>query len=93
MSEYKKVPTVYAVWKALKAAHPELKVFSSYSAPDGDQFGNPNVCRMMTEYGFNGTDFPIMGAETTWDRDSENPHKRPNEQHKYWLCVGKEFES
>lgn len=88
MTEYKKIPTTYETWKAINISHPELKVFSSYSAPDGDCFGNPDKCEMMTEYGFDGCDYPIIGARTTWDRDSEKPYKRTNESHSYWLCIG-----
>jgi hypothetical protein len=28
-----------------------------------------------------------MGASTRWDIDREQPHKRLNESHDYWLCV------
>lgn len=93
MMEYKRVPTSESVWLAVKSQHANLKVFSSYSAPQGDYFGNPDVCRMLTEYGFENCDYPTIGAETTWDRNSHEPIKRENEQHKYWLCIGiKEIE-
>ncbi len=79
------------VWAVIRAAHPELKVFSSYSAPDGDHFGDPSVCKMMTEYGFPGADCPIVGAESTWEKHP-NGHTRVNEKHSYWICVGVEEE-
>ena len=86
--EYKKIPTTPEVWAVIKARHHnDLMVFSSYSAPDGDQFGNPDEGRMMTEYGFINADLPLMGADTRWDIDREKPHKRLNERHEYWLCV------
>ena len=87
MNDYKKIPTSAEVWAVIRARHPELKVFSSYSAPDGDQFGNPDVCKMMTVYGFDGCDFPVIGAETTWDRSPENNYERLNERHIYWICI------
>ena len=87
MSEYIRIPTSPEVWAVIKVSHPNLKVFSSYSAPDGDSFGNPDECKMMTEYGFEGCDYPIIGAETTWDKKRDKPYERLNEEHIYWLCV------
>jgi hypothetical protein len=86
MIEYKKIPTSAEVWAAIKARHPELKVFRSYSAPEGDSFGNPDECKMMTEYGFDGCACPIIGAETTWDKSHDKPY-RLNERCSYWVCV------
>ena len=83
---HQKIKTTFNVWAATKNSHPELKVFSSYSAPDGDMFGDPDICVMMTEYGFNNSDYPIIGAKTTWDRVT-NSIKRTNEKTEYWLCV------
>jgi len=89
MNNYKKITTTPEVWAVIRASHPELKVFSTYSAPEGDQFGDPDVCKMMTEYGFDGCNYPIIGAETTWDRDPDpKSYKRQNEKTIYWLCVG-----
>lgn len=94
MSDYRRVPTSTEVWAVIRARHPELRVFGSYSAPDGDQFGNPGQGRMTTSLGFDGHDFPIIYAQTTWDIDREHPHKRINEKNEYWLCIGiKEIES
>jgi len=87
MCDYKKIPTSPEVWAVIKAAHKELCVFSSYSAPDGDLYGNPDKSRMMTEYGFRGCNCPIMGAETTWDKNPDKPHERINEHSNYWLCA------
>ena len=86
--EYKRVKTTAEVWAVIRASHPELKVFSSYSAPDGDQYGNPDICKMMTEYGFPQCDIPIIGAETIWDKDPSDSYIRTNEETEYWLCVG-----
>ena len=84
MSDYRKIPTSAEVWAAIKAKHPELRVFSSYSASDGDPYGNPNKCTMMTEYGFDGCGCPLMGAETTWYK---NYDELSDKKHVYWLCV------
>jgi len=67
-----------------------LEVFSSYSNPTGND-GFSAQSQMMTEYGFNGADTPIIGARTTWDDAGEN-YSRINEKHEYWLCVAKEKE-
>ena len=86
--KYKKIPTSYEVWLSIKKQHlNQLKLFSSYSAPDGDYFGDIKTGVMMTEYGFDGASCPIMGAETKWDIDREHPYKKVNERHEYWLCV------
>lgn len=88
MSAYNRVETTYEVWAAIKKAHPELAVFSSYSAPGGDFFGNPEEGKMFTSYGFRGQDYPIMEAETTWDINSDK--SRINEKHQYWLVCPRE---
>lgn len=86
--EYKKIPTTPEVWAVIRARHHnDLVVFSSYSAPDGDYFGNHNEGRMMTEYGFQGADCPLMGVDTRWNIDHDKPYNRINERHEYWLCV------
>lgn len=86
MSDYITIPTSAEVWAVIKARHLELKVFSSYSAPNGDPYGNPDDCRMQTEYGFENADVPIIGAETKWEKDPECDYKRVNESTHYWLC-------
>jgi hypothetical protein len=86
--EYKKVITSYDVWSAIRKNHTELKVFGSYSAPNGDYFGDTSQGKMITSYGFENSDYPIIEAETVWDIDREQPYKRINESHKYWLCIG-----
>jgi len=88
MSEHRKIKTSYEVWKSIKDEHKDLVVFSSYSAPDGDMYGDPEECVMKTEYGFDGFDYPLIGAKTVWDKNYEEPHKRDNEVHIYWLCIG-----
>ena len=50
--------------------------------------GNTSMCKMYTEYGFRDADAPLIAAQTTWEIDSNQPGKRINEVHIYWLCVG-----
>ena len=77
MSGYKKVQTSCYVYEIIREIHKELKVFSTTS-------GN---CRMLTEYGFDGHEYPIIGTEKTWIKNHNVPSERINEQHSYWLCV------
>lgn len=89
MSEYKRIKTTPEVWAVIRASHPNMQVFSSYSDPDGRAFGGPGEKGCMeTAYGFDGQDFPTLAARTTWDIDPEQHYKRINEAHEYWLCVG-----
>lgn len=81
----KRIPTNYKVWNTIKSEHKDLVLLNSYSAADGDIYGGPERCKMITEYGFKGCDSPIMGAETTWDRNIEEPHTVENEINEYWL--------
>ena len=87
MKDYSLVITSYEVWKAIHTQHPELRVFGSYSAPNGNEFGNLNKGMMFTSYGFPQSDYPIMEGQTTWDIDREHPEIRMNEVHEYWLCI------
>ena len=85
MSDYIKVPTSAEVWAVIKARHGNsLAVFESFSNPDGSFMGN---CRpeMMTVYGFHDSAFPLMGARTTWETQTDG--KRGNERTEYWLCI------
>lgn len=84
----KAIPTSPTVWVAILSKHSDdLVVFSSYSAPEGDQLGNPDQGVMDTTYGFRGADCPLMRARSTWDIDRSKPFGRRNEKHEYWLCV------
>lgn len=86
--DYRVVETSAEVWAVIRARHPEMRVFGSYSAPDGDYLGGgTSVGTMFTSYGFAGHDFPVIEARTTWDIDRERPAERINEQHRYWLCL------
>ena len=86
-AEYRRLPTSEAVWVAIQARHgSELRVFSSYSFPEGNRFGDPAKAVMETEYAFPGARWPLLGASTTWDvADTTNP--RQSERTEYWLYV------
>lgn len=84
MSDYKRVKTSPEVWAVIRARHPEMVVFGSYSAPDGDFYVNQSIGKMFTSFGFRGHDYPVIEVETTWDIVGL---KRENEKHDYWLCL------
>lgn len=73
------------VWAVIRARHPELKVFGTYSDPSGGR--NPDRGMMFTSYGFPNANFPLIEAETVWEIDHEKPSNRINEKHTYWLCI------
>ena len=83
------VSTSAEVWAVIRARHfPQLKVFSSFSDPDGTFQGGPgDKGRMETTYGLEGADYPLIGARTTWTIDREKPYRRMNEQHEYFLFI------
>jgi hypothetical protein len=87
MDDYIKVPTSPEVWAVIRARHTELVVFGSYSAPQGDRYGNTNTGEMRTSYGFHDCYMPIIEARTTWRINREKPHERIDEKHEYWLCI------
>lgn len=78
MMEHKKIPTTNEVWACIRIAHPELKVFSTSSRPDEGY--------MFTAYCLPNMDYPLIAADTTWER-GEKDYERVNEQHKFWLCI------
>lgn len=86
--DYKKFPTTEKVWDAIRLAHPDMGLFSTFTAMDGSPFVTPGTGAAMTEWGFRDGDFPVIGARTTWDIDWENDTGRSNEKTAYWLCVG-----
>lgn len=91
MADYIKIPTSPEVWAVIRARHPELKPFSSFSDPDGTFNGGPGERgRMETSYGFPNADFPILEASTTWIIDHAQPSSRIEQKNEYWLCIGKQ---
>ena len=87
MKDYNLIPTSAEVWAVIKARHhAELRVFASYSDPEGEYFGHTRGT-METSYGFANADYPLMEAHTTWDIYPQTPYKRLNEKHEYWLCI------
>ena len=85
---YERIPTSPEVWAVIRARHPEMLVYGSYSAPNGDPHGDSSRGEMRTSYGFRGANCPVIEARTTWTISPEAPHERFNEHHEYWLCVG-----
>lgn len=85
--EYRKIATSAEVWAVIRARHKDLVVFGSYSAPDGDQFGDMSIGRMDTSYGFRNSDYPLIEASTTWTIDHDQRHNRIDEITEYWLCI------
>lgn len=86
MSKTMRIATSAEVWAVIRARHPDMVVFGSFSDPDGS-FSGGSRGQMMTEYGFRNCEIPLLRAETTWDIGPEGSHERLNEQHKYWLSV------
>lgn len=74
----KKIPTTDQMyWQILKDHHPsDLSVYSTATYPGGSRY-------VETVWCFKGSEFPLVGALTTWD--SENDGKRENEKHEYWM--------
>lgn len=88
MSEYRRVSTSAEVWAVIRARHPDLCVFESFSDPNGAFNGGSGLTgRMETALGFRGEDYPLIAAKTTWGINPDEPYKRMNERHEYWLCL------
>jgi len=86
--DYIKIVTNKDVWQSIKNVHhKQLKVFSSYSATEGDRFCDPDLAVMETSYGLKDSDYPLMCSRTTWSVNRENLYKRDNETNEYWLYV------
>ena len=78
-ANYGLVTTTFEVWAAIRAAHPEMIVFGSFSDPSNGV--------METSFGFKAGDYPVIKAQTTWEIDSDRPHERIHQAHIYWLCL------
>lgn len=92
MIDYYKKPISADVYNSVRKDHGEdLVVFASFSAPEGDYYGNPERARMLTEWGFEDAACPTIGCETSWDADTEG-YTRENFTAEYWLCVPRDEE-
>jgi hypothetical protein len=81
-------PEVYHVIVARHGA--QLKVYETFSDPDGTFNGGPGERgRMVTSWGYDGCDWPMLKTQNTWEIDPEQPYKRVNEERHYWLCLPK----
>lgn len=89
MTNYVRITTSPEVYHVIFARHSEqLGVFKSFSDPDGTFNGGPGERgRMETAWGFKGCEWPLLYAQTTWDINHEQPHKRINQENHYWLCL------
>ena len=87
MNDCKRITTSLEVWAVLMARHgEELRIYGSYSAPEGEMVGEKLTAVMKTEYAFEDGRWPIMGRRTTWEvGDTTWPRK--SERNEYWLCV------
>jgi hypothetical protein len=95
VTDYVEITTSPEVYHVIFARHGErLKAFETFSDPDGTFHGGPGErgC-MVTVWGFDGCDWPILKAQTVWDIDPEQPHKRLNEERHYWLCLPRRDDS
>lgn len=91
--DYQRISTSAEVWQAIRKQHPEMVVFGSFSAPEGNPYGNPEESVMQTSYGFKHCDYPVIMARTTWRFDPSIPNDRKDEKHEFWLCcANKEVE-
>jgi hypothetical protein len=91
MSDYRSVKTSAEVAAVIRAAHPEMVVFGSFSDPTGGFMGGPcDTGRMETEYGFANHDFPTFRVRTTWAIGENGREIEGSRKHEYWLCIGKE---
>ena len=87
------IPTSAEVIACIRIKHDkDLRVFSSFSDPDGTWQGGPGYHgRMETEYAFAFQSIPLFKIEATWDIPVYG-NKRMNEETKYWLCVAEKEE-
>jgi len=87
--DYVQITTSPEVYHVIFARHHEqLKAFETFSDPDGTFNGGPGeIGRMVTSWGFDGCRWPILKTQARWDIDPDQPHKRINPKHEYWLCL------
>ena len=83
--EWTQVTTSRECHAVIRAAHPDLVAFSSFSDPTGT-YGGGTSARMDTEWGFDGAPIPLVGATVRWEI-VPGSDKRHNETWRFWLCV------
>ena len=67
----------------------ELVAFGSISQPCGNPHGDSTQARMYTDWGFKGSDYPIIALDNTWRHDSDSPGARNDDKRMYYLCVAR----
>jgi len=89
MSDYTRLATSAEVYAVIMARHrDQMAAFATFSDPDGTFNGSSGaVGRMDTVWGIAGSDYPILEIKTRWDIDPEQPHKRVNQTHSYFLLM------
>lgn len=90
MSKIKKIKTTPEVYAVIRASHPELIIFGTYSAPGGSYY-HPDIGIMRTSYGFKESEWPIIEVETRWDIDIDIDTGK-DKVSEYWLYVPNEIE-
>lgn len=95
MSDYKRLVTSAEVYAVIMARHRDkMAAFESFSDPDGTFNGGPGgYGRMDTIWGIAGCDYPILEIQTHWRIDPEQPHKRLDQAHQYFLLMAEKEES
>jgi hypothetical protein len=94
MSDYTRLVTSAEVYAVIMAKHrDQMASFATFSDPDGTFYGGCGVGRMDTVWGIAGCDYPILEIQTRWDIDPDQPHKRVNQTHSYFLLMAKKEES
>ncbi len=87
---YKRIPTTYEVYRTIlnnhvqtlvEAGKSDLSVLESYT-----NIVDHGTSTIYTVWGLKGADCPLIGAETTYDRDW-GVEVEGTEKHEYWLCV------
>ena len=83
------IETTLDVWKEIRKTHPEMIVYSSYSAPNEFDCGG----EMYTSYGFSEGDYPVIAIKTIWDIDPGNPYDHLNKKSTFWFCCPQNVEN
>ena len=87
MNDYNRIPTSFEVWAVLMAHHAKaLRVYGSYSAPEGEMIDGKLLAVMRAEYAFEDGRWPMIGISTTWEVGGAT-WPRKSERNEYWLCV------